>query len=327
MEHLILPETGNFLPETIMSVPMDAAFNYNDLNGLESLKTGARKDNPEALRAVAQQFESMFMSLILRSMRDATDVMASDLDNSYQTRFYRDMHDQQLALSVSQMGGFGLADILYEQLSDTQPERAGSIAGLEVKPLDQSIRSRLPSHVGYPGGSPSPAVNKTDEVSTLTDFESFASPADFIEKLMPVAEQVAAKIGVDPKVLVAQAALETGWGSAMIQTENGESANNFFGIKADSRWSGDTTDTVTTEFLSGKAFSVSAPFRVYASAQDSFLDYVEFLSSAERYQSALQVADDLEQYTRALQDAGYATDPDYAEKIQRIVQSNWFNQV
>ena len=126
-----------------MTQQLDAAFNYNDLNGLNALKQGARKDDPEALKAVAQQFESMFLGLIMKSMRDATDVLASDLENSYQTKFYRDMSDQQLSLSMSQNGGFGLADVLYEQISKAQHPVVEDIYNVDVKTLDHSNRPIL----------------------------------------------------------------------------------------------------------------------------------------------------------------------------------------
>ena len=319
-----------------MSVQLDAAFNYNDLNGLQSLKKGARDDDPEALMAVAQQFESMFMSLLMKSMREATDVLASDLENSYQTKFYRDMHDQQLALSVSQMGGFGLADVLYEQLAPDADRRFLDGQTPAVKPLEQSNRSILPvlnGHIPAPESRTQPETKTSGELPPFSQSDSvdstsiaYSSPAEFIESLTPAAEAAAAQLGVDAKYLLAQAALETGWGRAMIQTEQGQSANNFFGIKADQRWQGDTANTTTTEFIAGRPMTVTAPFRAYSSPADSFADYVDFLSSSERYQPALAVVDQPEQYVQALQQAGYATDPAYAEKIIRIAHSEWFDE-
>ncbi len=327
-----------------MSVQLDSAFNYNDLNGLETLKSSARKDDPEALKVVSQQFESMFLSLIMKSMRDATDVMASDLESSYQTKFYRDMYDQQLSLSVSKEGGFGLADILYEQLSESLDGGSDDLSSIQVESLENSNRPVLPANPGYSATLDANDEN-TDETipaaESVADPEqvkitlpidedellSFSSPAEFIQTLMPAAEQAAAQLGVDPKVILAQAALETGWGAAMIEDEEGISSNNFFGIKADERWQGDAVETLTTEVFDGKAMTVTAPFRAYDDPEASFQDYVDFLSSSDRYQTALSVADDSEQYVNELQDAGYATDPDYAEKILRIASSQWFTSV
>lgn len=329
-----------------MSVQLDAAFNYHELQGLESLKSGARKDSPEAIKAVAQQFESMFISLIMKSMRDATDVLASDLESSYQTKFYRDMHDQQLSLSLSQSGGFGLADILYEQLTEAQNPTRFNPFDIDVKSMDESIRSILPSL-----GAGERTQSIMDELLKLKETEVtiqpekseekritespvpqgkaavFNSPEEFIQSLLPVAEEAAKKLGLDPKIMVAQAALETGWGNAVIEKEDGSSTYNFFGIKSDHRWHGESAMTTTHEFIAGKKLTVNAPFRAYESAENSFADYVEFVSGSDRYKGAVANASDSKTYVEELQKAGYATDPQYAEKILRIANSQWFEQV
>ncbi|MDN3649226.1 flagellar assembly peptidoglycan hydrolase FlgJ [Reinekea marina] len=326
-----------------MTAQLDAAFNYNDLQGLNTLKRGAQKDDPEALKAVAQQFESMFMNLIMKSMRDATDVLASDLESSYQTKFYRDMSDQQMALSMSRDGGFGLAEVLYEQLlSDKNPQRENYFDN-NIKPLNESIRPILnasPWSFGEASIQSVPESNPENLKSTEGDIEevysspsyksldkdSFSSPESFIKQIMPIAEQTAKLLGVQPQVLVAQAALETGWGKKLITNESGEVANNFFGIKADQRWNGQVAMTTTHEYIDGNKLTVKAPFRAYGSIEESFNDYAQFLKSSSRYQTALEQAKDPEVYLNELQTAGYATDPQYAEKIIRIVNSDWFKQ-
>lgn len=326
-----------------MTQQLDAAFNYNDLNGLNALKQGARKDDPEALKAVAQQFESMFLGLIMKSMRDATDVLASDLENSYQTKFYRDMSDQQLSLSMSQNGGFGLADVLYEQISKAQHPVVEDIYNVDVKTLDHSNRpilERLPSMAPRAARSvanePSRAtISVVSSVLAANEPQElgeprlngksalFDSPEAFIANLMPHAEKAAQKIGLDPHILVAQAALETGWGKHVIADGDGQSSHNLFGIKADQRWRGETASTTTHEFIDGRQITIKAPFRAYPSIEDSFDDYVQFVQDSPRYQAAL-AADTGDDYLQALQDAGYATDPQYAEKISRIANSDWF---
>lgn len=354
-----------------MSVQLDAAFNYNDLQGLETLKSGARKDDPQALKAVAQQFESMFLSLIMKSMREATDVMASDLENSYQTKFYRDMHDQQMSLSLSQNGGFGLAEVLYEQLSEAQNGVRFNPYDIDVKSLKEFIRPQLPvtqmplsqidsdtqaliDKISTRAASAEFNVLREREAELLSqpdtsnktlnseDVEAeqnsyvtsqaskgsvFASPEDFVNKVLPVAEKVAKELGVNPRVIVAQAALETGWGQFVIQKESGESSFNFFGIKADHRWNGDAAMTTTHEFIAGKKLTVKAPFRAYDSIEESFQDYANFLKNSDRYQQALSAAENEQHYVSELQKAGYATDPKYAEKILRIANSDWLQQV
>jgi len=326
-----------------MTQQLDAAFNYNDLNGLNALKQGARKDDPEALKAVAQQFESMFLGLIMKSMRDATDVLASDLENSYQTKFYRDMSDQQLSLSMSQNGGFGLADVLYEQISKAQHPVVEDIYNVDVKTLDHSNRpilERLPTTAPRAARSVAnePSLATISVVSSVLAANEpqelgeprlngksalFDSPEAFIANLMPHAEKAAQKIGLDPHILVAQAALETGWGKHVIADGDGQSSHNLFGIKADQRWQGETASTTTHEFIGGRQITIKAPFRAYPSIEDSFDDYVQFVQDSPRYQAAL-AADTGDDYLQALQDAGYATDPQYAEKISRIANSDWF---
>jgi len=335
-----------------MPMQLDAAFNYNDIQGLETLKSGARNDDPKALRAVAQQFESMFISLIMKSMRDATDVMESDLENSYQTKFYRDMYDQQMSLSVSQNGGFGLADVLYEQLLASQNPVRPDLYNIDVKGLEDSIRPIIPFHKldtrtqsmidSLTTASESADMLDTDLLATTTaenendlqanviikdgKAEVFKSPSDFIETLLPIAQKVTKGSNLDPQLLVAQAALETGWGKYVIEGSGGKSSFNFFGIKADQRWSGDSAMTTTHEFIDGRKLVVNEPFRAYQSAEESFTDYVKFISESPRYQQAVSAAAEPEKYAQALQQAGYATDPNYADKIIRIKNSDWFTQ-
>jgi len=309
---------------------LDAAFNYNDLHGLNSVKQAARKDDPEALKVVAKQFESMFISMVLKSMREATDVMASDMLSSNETKFYRDMHDQQLSLSLAESGGYGLADTLYQQLSAQLPQRARDFTNVDVKPLDQSRRPVLPVTPASDDSSAEAAdttipdsLKAPEPQNTGNDTSSgFNSPQDFIESLLPHAHQAAEQLGVEPRVLVAQAALETGWGRHMIQGENGRSSFNFFGIKASHGWQGDVADTTTHEYIEGRRLTITDRFRSYPDPASAFQDYVDFLMENPRYRDALDQAADPAAYTQGLQQAGYATDPNYADKILRIADSD-----
>jgi flagellar protein FlgJ len=148
----------------------------------------------------------------------------------------------------------------------------------------------------------------------------FASRNEFIETLLPMAEKAAERIGVDPRYLVAQAALETGWGKSIIREGDGSSSHNLFGIKAHKSWDGDSARVLTTEYKGGKAVKEAASFRSYNSFEQSFHDYVSFLQNNDRYQEALESADKPEQFVRELQQAGYATDPQYARKITQIAR-------
>ena len=155
-------------------------------------------------------------------------------------------------------------------------------------------------------------------VTTEVD-EPFASPEDFVRRLLPAARATAEELGVDPRVLVAQAALETGWGKAVIQRDDGSSSHNLFGIKADSRWSGDTVHASTLEYEEGVVMRRREPFRAYASFADSFSDYLTFLRENPRYGEVLDRTGDPQGFVEGLQQAGYATDPKYAEKILSIL--------
>ncbi|MFG1497971.1 flagellar assembly peptidoglycan hydrolase FlgJ [Saccharospirillum sp. HFRX-1] len=320
---------------------VDAAFNYNDLNGLNQVKSMARKDDPEALRVVAQQFESMFIGMVLKSMREANDVMASDMLNSNESRFYRDMYDQQLSLNLAQQGGYGLADVLFDQLSRQLPQRDQDFSNINIKSLEDSRRPVLPANQAeplpvLPGATESrsdaavpDAAQVLDEDLEASDLSvnlpgkqsAFDSPEEFIQSLLPHAQEAAESLGVDPRILLSQAALETGWGRYMIEDGQGNNSHNFFGIKADARWDGATAETMTHEVFDGRTIQMRDAFRAYEDPRQSFADYANFLQSNPRYQQALNQADDAEAFTRSLQAAGYATDPQYADKILRIADS------
>jgi flagellar protein FlgJ len=149
---------------------------------------------------------------------------------------------------------------------------------------------------------------------------AFASKDEFIAVMLPMAEQAAQKIGVDPRYLVAQAALETGWGKSIIRQQDGSSSHNLFGIKSHNSWEGDSARVLTTEYRGGKAVKEAASFRAYDSYAHSFDDYVSFLQGNGRYEKALASTDKPEQFARELQKAGYATDPQYARKIAQIAR-------
>ena len=262
--------------------------------GLAALKRAARSDGPpsnETLRAVAQQFEALFTQMMLKSMREAS--MGDELFGNDQTKFYQDMHDQQLALTLAKQKGLGLSDMLVRQL----------------------------------GGEPlSPAMAKAIGRSLVTDSAPVAAtntaptnPQAFVEKLLPHAERAAAELGVAPEAIVAVAALETGWGSAPIRRADGSSANNFFGIKADASWKGERILSSTREFANGRMVTRREAFRGYDSVAEGVSDFANFLRNNPRYQSALEAGTDSRQFVQRLAAAGYATDPAYADKLTGLL--------
>ncbi len=150
--------------------------------------------------------------------------------------------------------------------------------------------------------------------------KAFSSADQFVNTMLPMAREAAARIGVDPRYLVAQAALETGWGKSVMRAQDGSSSHNLFGIKAGSSWQGGSARAITSEFRDGQMVKETAQFRSYDSYKDSFHDLVTLLQTNNRYQDVVKSADNPEQFVRELQKAGYATDPDYASKISQIAK-------
>ncbi|TMP27132.1 flagellar assembly peptidoglycan hydrolase FlgJ [Pseudoalteromonas rubra] len=300
-------------------------YDLTDLNSLrqDALKsTGDADASEEALRKAAQQFESIFTQMMLSSMRKANEVL-EDKDspfNSSSVKFYRDMHDQQMSMQLSSEGSLGLADLIVQQLS---PNREGYMPGSVLR-----IGAELQSDRIANGETNKPAQDKPIEVQEKAGGEvRFDDPESFVSQLWDYAKSAAEKIGLNPAVMVAQAALETGWGKHIIARQDGESSFNLFNIKADKRWQGDSASKMTLEFEQGLPVKKQANFRAYDSLKDSINDYVDFLQSNPRYQDALNKTDNPEQYLDALQQAGYATDPNYAEKIKRVLGRGEFQSM
>jgi len=294
---------------------------YTDLNGLSRLRLKAQKDPDSALREVAQQFESIFTRMMIKSMR--ATVPEGGLMSGGNAKFYQDMYDDQLAvhLASGENGGIGLADVLVRQLSNKPELATKSLEHYQQSPTlpdgkSDAARAALNASVKKPTPTSAPDKDLTMQFNT---------PHDFIQKILPHAQKAAKQLGTDAGVLVAQAALETGWGKSMTQT-HGKNSFNAFNIKADTRWQGDTVTVPTLEFEQGVAVKQQAAFRRYPSLSDSFADYVNFIQHNSRYEKAIQQASDPDAYIQALQDAGYATDPHYAEKIQSILRQSTFQQ-
>ncbi|NOY71166.1 MAG: flagellar assembly peptidoglycan hydrolase FlgJ [Gammaproteobacteria bacterium] len=283
---------------------------YTDFQGLAQLKAEAKANSPEALRETARQFETIFVQMMLKSMRDATASMADEeglLDND-QSKQYMEMFDQQLALDLTKNKGIGLADILVRQLG-------GEVAEKE-KPNVLSIQ-RFQERVA--------AIQPSAVISDQAEF-SPKTPDVFIRELWPYAQNAAKKIGVDAKVLVAQAALETGWGQEMIRHEDGRNSFNLFAIKANSAWQGSQVNSRTHEYEQGQKVQRTESFRAYDSLAQSFTDYANFIQSNPRYQGALEKAHNSAAYLDSLVQAGYATDPEYSSKIQSIMSGDRFSE-
>ncbi len=312
-----------------MSSRINDASNFLDLNGLNDIKLQSKSadmnDKKAALGKVAKQFESLFTQMLLKSMRKAQDVLESDSPfNSQSVKFYRDMHDQQLAVELSNNGSLGLAPLIVRQLGGADENyKPSSVLRNDCTLGKQKNSSIVLNKISNIKNQSSNAV-KTDEnndIPLAPEYKnliippSFEQPKDFVTALIEPAKQVEQKLGVPFAVVIAQAALETGWGGKIIKTPQGQSSNNLFNIKADNRWQGDITTIETLEFQQGAMKKVKAPFRVYQSISDSVHDFVNFISTNDRYKDALNKTDNVEHFLHELEKAGYATDPDYAKKI------------
>jgi len=278
---------------------------YTDLNSLQRLKNIDNKD--EALKQLSQQFESIFIHMMLKSMRDANAVFEKDsFFNSGESDFYRDMYDQQLSLSLSHTrgDGVGIASALYRQLSDIQAKQTESDAPVSIDNINRG--NQLSGSVEI--------EQKTKRMAIA------ASPEAFIQLLDKPIGRAAEALGVDKNVLLAQAALETGWGREVLAVDEKQSSYNLFNIKAGKSWQGETVNISSLEYRDGVFKPESSKFRAYSSLQDSIDDYVRFVQENPRYQQALEHTGSSAEYIRKLHQAGYATDPEYANKVLALQQ-------
>ena len=302
---------------------------YTDFSGLNEMRAQARIDPQASLKQVAKQFEGVFIQMMLKSMRDAS--MGDAIFDSDQSKLYRDMFDKQVALDMANSKGIGIAESMVRQLGNktaetnkpeiftitpnTQNETAihGKILPLSMRRLNVVDQTAVPGLSKF----------ELAEIKAADDTTEFKTPEEFTRHILPYAEKAAEELGVSPLVLVSQAALETGWGKAVTRHQDGSSSFNLFNIKADSRWHGDHIIKSTLEYDNGVAKYEKASFRAYDSYADSFDDYVDFLRTNTRYADALrnqsnQANDQL--FIQDLHKAGYATDPDYADKILNILK-------
>ncbi|HCG5295741.1 TPA: flagellar assembly peptidoglycan hydrolase FlgJ [Vibrio parahaemolyticus] len=303
----------------MMKNPNDIGF-IHDISSLDSLRQKAVKEGKdgeqEALHAAARQFESIFTSMMLKSMREANEGFESNIMNSQNEKFYRQMLDEQMASELSVNGSMGLADMIVAQLT----------AGQGNDKSETAMRDAANSAVEYRRVDPKKAreiekrLIESGELSRTSHTPAkFDSPESFVNSMKPYAEKAAKALGVEPSLLLAQAALETGWGQKVVQNARG-SSNNLFNIKADRSWQGDKVTTQTLEFHDNTPVKETAAFRSYSNYQDSFNDYVRFLNDNPRYETALQQRGDSESFIRGIHRAGYATDPTYADKVLQVKQ-------
>ncbi|MHB1186622.1 flagellar assembly peptidoglycan hydrolase FlgJ [Thiobacillus sp.] len=304
-----------------------------DVQGVNQLKLDAKQSSPEALKQAAQQFEAVFMNMLMKSMREATP--QDGMFDSEQTRMYTSMLDQQLTQRMASRG-IGLAEVMVRQLSSALAVQngegvtpgAGTEQGfplnapqgdLDALGYSDPLRAEVPQGgmssyaPGAPAAPPLPAAAA----------RAGGGPAHvgaFVQKLLPHAQAASASTGIPAPFMLGQAALETGWGKSEIRGSDGQNSHNLFGIKAGAGWKGKTVDIVTTEYVNGKPQKQVDTFRAYDSYADSFRDYASLLRSNARYQNVIAQGQDAAGFARGLQQAGYATDPNYAQKLMSVIR-------
>ncbi|WP_323140501.1 flagellar assembly peptidoglycan hydrolase FlgJ [Massilia phyllosphaerae] len=306
-----------------------------DTKGLGDLKQSAKTGSPEALKGAATQFESMFINMMMKSMRAATP-QDGPMD-SQETKTFTSMLDQQMSQKLAKRG-VGLADVLVRQLNSQAQGQAALTQQLDQQALaigggqgaTSSADSIMSSLEALRGGRSAdtlstdrPATSAASSVGSAASSTNAGKPAHvraFQDKMADAAEEAEAATGVPAKFMMGQAALETGWGRRVIRNQDGSSSNNLFGIKAGPGWKGKVATAVTTEYVNGKPHQRVEKFRAYDSHADAFKDYANMISNNPRYEKVLNHGGDATTFAHGLQRAGYATDPQYAAKLSRIIK-------
>ena len=270
-----------------------------DGRALNALKVQAGQNSPEAAREAAKQFESLFMREMIKSMREAT--MKSGLLDGAEGNLANDMYDQQLSVQMSGLPG-GLTEAIQRQLTR---QMGGTEAELSI-PSTLSLDTNALRRTASTKNSTTPSPKGLDA---------------FVQHHRATAERVAQDSGIPASFMLGQAGHETGWGKGEIRHKDGSAAYNLFGIKAGKNWTGKVAEVTTTEYINGVARKVTAKFRAYDSYEDSFRDYARFINDNPRYEKAREKVGSAVAYATELQKAGYATDPEYASKLSRAIQS------
>jgi flagellar protein FlgJ len=307
-----------------------------DPQAMASLSGRIASDPKGAVHEVSQQFEAMFMNTLLKGMRETH---FSDDDQSSEMQTYRGLLDQQLVQSLTSGSGMGLSKMLEQQISklahitddgsqalpSTQVQ--GSMPTLSPRMLRafQEMQGKTAAHLSAPSAaaeaSAAASAASSSTVSGGEDGVTSGNARSFVRSLLPHAANAGAQLGVAPEVLVAHAALESGWGKRAIRNADGSDSHNLFGIKAGASWHGASTNVMTTEYVNGVAQKKVDSFRAYGSYKEAFADYANLLSSSSRYRNAMNQGRNVQGFAQGLQSGGYATDPRYAHKLIDVMSS------
>ncbi|USQ13022.1 flagellar assembly peptidoglycan hydrolase FlgJ [Legionella lytica] len=284
----------------------------SDFSALADLKAKAVTDAKGAAPEVAKQFEGIFLQSMLKSMRMGQHFLDDSSPFRGKNReTFEDMLDAQYASNIAGSKGIGVAAMLTRHL--------GSVNNIET-PAPNAPPTVMPTaSADMQYITPKQAISSdTNKPPTTVD--------DFVQSIWPKAKEAASLIGLDPKILMAQAALETGWGKFITKDSEGNSSNNLFNIKSGANSDYDSVNVKTTEYIADTPIKVNASFRKYSSIEQGFEDYISLIKRDGRYQDALASAANPESYVRELHKAGYATDPEYSTKILSIYRGDELNQ-
>jgi flagellar protein FlgJ len=285
-----------------------AVRHYADMAGLARLRMAAKQHETGSATEAAKQFEALFIQMMLKSMRDT--VAEGGLFDGSHMRTYQEMFDQQISMDIARGQSLGIAPLIARQLGG-RPPAPPQTSSIETRNVERTKANSQPP----PGNAFERAAASGQGALHFDD------PGEYVKAVWPHAERAARALGIAPEVLVAQSALETGWGERVPADPAGRSSHNLFGIKADAGWTGTSLHVPTLEFEEAAPVRRVAAFRAYESIAASFDDYVAFMRANPRYREALAQGGDAVRYARGLQRAGYATDPHYADKIIRIMQA------
>jgi peptidoglycan hydrolase FlgJ len=276
---------------------------------LDEVKHQARKqDSHEGIKTAARQFEAYFLQLMLRTMRES--VPKDGLFDSEESRTFTDMFDQQMAQTISQGKGLGMADILLAQIERSLPKEAGGVSFKQPTTYDIPLPAKATA-----------AMSSSLSANLVVPSAS----NEFVQRMWPYAASAAKTLGVAPESLLAQAAVESGWGKKELKTADGDNSYNVFNLKAGSQWAGATVVRDVSEYVHGNMVKSAEKFRVYSSYDEAFADYAKLLGNNSRYAAALN--QDAQGFAAGLQQGGFATDPNYANKIMGVVNSNSFREL
>jgi flagellar protein FlgJ len=314
-----------------------------DARALESLRQSAEVDPEGSIRKAAGQFEALFMQQLLKSMRAA--IPKSGMFDGPGSEMYTGMLDSQLTQAMAGTPG-GLADLIAKQMSrhlgiqqaqagrdaagaatngEVAAAGAGRAGGLAGAAMNGATSGATPGATDAAGEAQAIAAaygrNRLEDAGELqASLARRLSPAQagFVEDMWPHALAAQQQTGLPAAFVVGQAALESGWGRRDIRDADGNPSHNLFGIKATGGWQGKTVAVLTTEYVDGKPRKMVEQFRKYDSFAEAFTDWSRLMTRSARYADVLKAGNAAE-FARGLEDAGYATDPRYSEKLERTI--------